>query len=101
MLNGMDQCMCKRINIGRIGTQAGLGCIWFYRVCLSPLKPSCCRFQPTCSHYAANALREYGILKGGLMACWRLLRCHPFYHGPLYDPVPAPRDKDGGGCNQK
>lgn len=60
-----------------------------YRRLLSPLKPACCRFEPTCSRYAIDALREHGSIKGGLLVAWRLLRCQPFAaHG--YDPVPPP-----------
>ena len=50
-----------------------------------------CRFQPTCSEYAAIAVSEYGLLRGGWMALWRLLRCHPFCKGG-FDPIrPNPR----------
>jgi uncharacterized protein len=61
--------------------------ITFYRVAISPLFPSCCRFTPTCSEYGISAIKKYGILKGTLMAGRRLLRCRP--GGPEgYDPVP-------------
>jgi putative membrane protein insertion efficiency factor len=46
-----------------------------------------CRFQPTCSHYAYQAIAKYGLIKGGWMAIWRILRCQPFHPGG-YDPVP-------------
>lgn len=59
----------------------------FYQVCISPLKPPSCRFTPTCSQYALEALRKYGPFKGGWLALRRLLRCHPF-GGSGYDPVP-------------
>lgn len=65
-----------------------LALIVFYRKCLSPLKPSCCRFTPTCSQYAAEAVLEHGPLWGFLLAVWRILRCHPFTKGG-YDPVPT------------
>ena len=56
---------------------------------ISPLRPSCCRFIPTCSQYALEAIEKYGALKGGWLTCRRLLRCHPFYRGgKIYDPVP-------------
>jgi len=45
-----------------------------------------CRFQPTCSVYAIDAISKYGLLKGGLKACWRVLRCNPFNHGG-FDPL--------------
>lgn len=61
--------------------------IRFYQVCISPLKGPTCRFTPTCSQYALEALRKYGIFKGGWLAFRRILRCHPF-GGSGYDPVP-------------
>lgn len=48
----------------------------------------CCRFTPTCSQYALEAITKYGALHGGYLALRRILRCHPFYKGDLYDPVP-------------
>lgn len=63
--------------------------IRFYRKHISPMRPPCCRFIPTCSQYAMEAVEKYGALKGGWLALRRLLRCHPFYHGgKIYDPVP-------------
>ncbi|HOB11815.1 MAG TPA: membrane protein insertion efficiency factor YidD [Syntrophomonadaceae bacterium] len=50
-------------------------------------RPPACRFYPTCSHYAIQAVDKYGILKGGWLAVRRILRCHPFQSGG-YDPVP-------------
>ena len=61
----------------------------FYQKCISPLFPPHCRFVPTCSQYALEAIEKYGALKGGAKAVRRLLRCHPFCKGG-YDPV------DGG-----
>ena len=58
-----------------------------YRKYLSPLRPPCCRFIPTCSEYALEAVEKYGAWKGGWLALRRLLRCHPFCKGG-YDPVP-------------
>lgn len=60
--------------------------IKFYRLFLSPLKPPTCRFVPTCSEYALQAIEKYGIIRGGKMAIKRILRCHPFHPGG-YDPV--------------
>ena len=57
-----------------------------YRKYISPLKPACCRFYPTCSQYAIEAIEKYGALKGGFMGIKRILRCHPFHEGG-YDPV--------------
>lgn len=57
-----------------------------YQKFISPLFPPSCRFQPTCSQYAIEAIQKYGALKGGAMAIWRILRCNPFGKGG-YDPV--------------
>lgn len=62
--------------------------IRFYQRCISPYRPGCCRFRPTCSAYAAEAIAKYGAGKGGWLALKRLLRCNPFYKGNFYDPVP-------------
>ncbi len=62
--------------------------IRFYRRAISPFRPACCRFTPTCSQYALEAIEKYGAWKGGRLAFRRILRCHPFYKGDLYDPVP-------------
>ena len=64
-----------------------LALIAFYRNCISPLFPPVCRFTPTCSQYAQEAIRKYGPFKGGWLALRRILRCHPF-GGSGYDPVP-------------
>lgn len=60
----------------------------FYRQRISPYTPATCRFRPTCSQYAYEAIEKYGVLKGGRLAIRRLLRCHPFYKGDPFDPVP-------------
>jgi len=65
-----------------------LALIRFYRRSISPLTPPTCRFTPTCSAYAYEAIEKYGALKGGFLALKRILRCHPFYKGDPYDPVP-------------
>jgi hypothetical protein len=62
----------------------------FYQRFLSPLKPPMCRFSPTCSQYAVEAIERHGILRGTAYATWRLLRCHPFCAGG-FDPVPPIR----------
>ncbi len=64
-----------------------LGMIRFYRRFISPMFPPCCRFVPTCSAYALEAVEKYGAIKGGYLALRRILRCHPFHPGG-YDPVP-------------
>ena len=65
-----------------------LGAIRFYQKYVSPGLPPRCRFLPTCSQYAAQAIEKYGAMKRGWLAVRRFLRCHPFYKGDLYDPVP-------------
>ena len=65
-----------------------LALIRFYQKYISSCTPPCCRFIPTCSQYAYEAISKYGALKGGVLALWRLLRCNPFNKGDLYDPVP-------------
>lgn len=65
-----------------------LGAIRFYRKYISPAFPARCRFIPTCSQYALEAIGKYGARKGGWLALRRFLRCHPFYKGDMYDPVP-------------
>ena len=61
--------------------------IRFYQREISPRHAPCCRFTPTCSEYAAEAIARYGALKGGALALWRILRCNPLCRGG-YDPVP-------------
>lgn len=67
-----------------------LWCIRFYRKTISPARPSCCRFIPTCSAYALEAVEKYGAWKGGRLALKRLMKCHPFHRQSSieYDPVP-------------
>lgn len=65
-----------------------LGIIRFYQKYLSGAKEySSCKYYPTCSRYAIEAIEKYGAFKGGLLAAWRILRCNPFSKGG-YDPVP-------------
>lgn len=65
----------------------------FYQKGISPLKPPCCKYIPTCSQYAVEALERFGALKGTALAVWRILRCNPFSRGG-YDPVPEKKKKD-------
>ena len=67
-----------------------LALIRFYRSCISPMRPPCCRFIPTCSEYALEAVEKYGALKGGWLALRRISKCHPFHRQKSieYDPVP-------------
>ena len=61
--------------------------IHFYRYCISPMTPAACRFAPTCSVYAIEAIKKYGPIKGGYLTIKRILRCNP-WGGSGYDPVP-------------
>lgn len=61
--------------------------IIFYKKFISPLKPPCCRFYPSCSSYAYEAYLKYGFLRGSYLSIKRILKCHPFHDGG-YDPVP-------------
>lgn len=78
-----------------------IGLVRFYQIVLSPILGPRCRFQPTCSSYAAEAITRHGALKGGWLAIRRILKCHP-WGGFGYDPVPkgtkeaAHRTGDGG-----
>jgi len=65
-----------------------LALIRFYQRAISPCFPSRCRFRPTCSAYAYEAITKYGAIKGGYLSLKRFLRCHPFSKGDYYDPVP-------------
>ncbi len=67
-----------------------LWCIRLYRTRVSPAKAPCCRFIPTCSAYAMEAIERFGAVKGGFLALRRLLKCHPFHRQTSieYDPVP-------------
>ena len=64
--------------------------VWLYHVLISPWKPPTCRFSPTCSAYALEALRTHGALRGSWLTVRRLGRCHPWCE-PGFDPVPPPR----------
>ena len=65
-----------------------LALIRFYQRYITTCTPACCRFRPTCSAYAYQAINKYGAWKGGWLAIKRLARCNPFYKGSFYDPVP-------------
>ncbi|HTB61368.1 MAG TPA: membrane protein insertion efficiency factor YidD [Polyangia bacterium] len=66
-----------------------LGLLWIYRRTISPVLGGRCRFEPSCSAYAEEAIRTHGALRGGWLALGRLLRCQPFARGGI-DPVPRP-----------
>lgn len=67
-----------------------IGLIRFYQKAISPMRPPCCRFIPTCSAYAVEVVEKYGAWKGGWLALRRVLRCNPFHRQKSiqYDPVP-------------
>lgn len=65
-------------------------CLWLirmYKKHISPFLPPACRFVPTCSEYAYTAIERFGVIKGGALSLWRIVRCNPFCKGG-YDPVP-------------
>ncbi len=76
------------VTLGNLPRIPALALIRLYQNTLSLALPSnTCRFYPTCSHYGYQAIYKYGLVKGGIMAAWRVLRCNPFNPGG-YDPVP-------------
>jgi len=74
----------------RLPARAALGLIGLYRRFISPAFPRHCRYEPTCSAYAADAIRVHGLLRGGWLAVRRIGRCHPWGSGG-FDPVPEAR----------
>ncbi len=74
----------------RMVTKLLIGLIRIYRIMVSPLLGECCRFHPSCSCYAMEALRRHGVFRGAWLTGQRLLRCHPWHPGGI-DPVPAHR----------
>jgi putative membrane protein insertion efficiency factor len=74
--------------VTRVSHRIALAPIRAYQRLLSPALPRRCKYHPTCSAYAVQAIGSYGILRGSVLAAWRLLRCNPFSHGG-YDPVSA------------
>jgi uncharacterized protein len=83
--------------VGRIARGVAVAPIVVYQRVLSPLLPRRCKYEPTCSHYAVDAIGEYGILRGAVLALWRLLRCNPWSYGG-YDPVEDQRLFKAGGA---
>ena len=70
-----------------VPTRSLMAVIGFYRVAISPIRPPACRYAPSCSEYAVDALRTWGLVRGSRLALARLARCHPWHAGG-YDPVP-------------
>jgi putative membrane protein insertion efficiency factor len=64
----------------------GVGLVWLYRTTLGALFPTTCKYHPSCSEYAVQALKTHGLFRGSALAAWRLLRCNPWSHGG-FDPV--------------
>ena len=101
-----DKGNCE--NACRCGSSAGgsssfaawmlIKAVELYRRFISPLFPPCCRFTPSCSAYAIEALRKRGFWAGSCLTVWRLLRCHPFCRGG-YDPVPEKMAKSASSGN--
>ena len=76
------------------GRAVVIGLLNAYRRWISPLLPPACRFQPTCSEYARQAVTHHGVWRGALLTVWRLLRCQPFSRGG-FDPVPRKSGAEG------
>lgn len=74
----------------RLARGVAVAPITVYQRFISPAIPRRCKYEPTCSRYAVEAIREYGILRGAVLAVWRVLRCNPWSYGG-YDPVEAQR----------
>jgi putative membrane protein insertion efficiency factor len=79
-------------------TRAALWLLKLYKGLVSPFLPASCRYVPSCSEYAAEAVAKHGLLRGTALALWRLLRCHPLARGG-YDPVPGKRSR--GTCSRR
>ncbi|MBR4234485.1 MAG: membrane protein insertion efficiency factor YidD [Clostridia bacterium] len=77
------------MKLKQLPARSALSLIRFYKGAVSPYLPGACRFTPTCSEYAAQAIQRFGACSGGVMAAKRVLRCNPFCKGG-YDPVPDP-----------
>jgi putative membrane protein insertion efficiency factor len=79
--------MTSRTSLSTVPARAVLAVLRFYRMAISPVRPPACRYTPSCSAYAVEAIERFGVLRGGWLAMRRLLRCHPFHRGG-HDPVP-------------
>ena len=72
--------------VSRLPSLLGIGLVWLYRLSFGALFPTTCKYHPSCSEYAVQALRRHGLVRGSLLAGWRLLRCNPWSRGG-FDPV--------------
>jgi uncharacterized protein len=79
-----------RSRAARVARIVATSPIVVYQRAISPAIPRRCKYHPTCSRYAVDAIKEYGVLRGAVLAAWRLLRCNPWSYGG-YDPVEAQR----------
>lgn len=86
--------MSRRGGIGATAARAVIAAIQLYRHTVSPLRLPTCRFMPTCSQYAVDALTEYGLVRGGWLAAVRLAKCGPWHRGG-WDPIP---ERGRGAC---
>ncbi len=89
------KCLCNPVRMALVWAIRG------YQIFISPLLPQSCKYYPSCSRYAIDALTQYGVLRGVVLAGWRILRCNPFSYGG-YDPVErqklfAPRSRAAAG----
>jgi uncharacterized protein len=73
-------------SVRRAPALLGVGLIWLYRVTLGAFFPATCKYHPSCSEYAMQAVKRHGLVRGSVMAGWRLLRCNPWSRGG-FDPV--------------
>lgn len=80
--------------LSRAAARAAVAIVRGYRYIVSPLLGTNCRFEPSCSAYAAEAIDRYGLLRGGWLAARRIVRCHP-WGGSGYDPVPTLKTRSG------
>jgi len=91
--------MSEKGRVERVRSASATALLRLYKRAISPalhaMAPGACRFQPTCSEYAAIAIAEHGTIRGGLMALGRVLRCHPLHRGG-FDPVPPKRGRNSG-----
>lgn len=88
--HGREHATPQPGRLARLARNVALAPIVVYQRLISPAIPRRCKYEPTCSRYAVEAIREYGILRGAVLAAWRLLRCNPWSYGG-YDPIDAQR----------